>query len=458
MALGDFEGDSTADAVIGDAGEAPAGTTTHSGAAATVTGLTTGLSLGPVAGGAGTDRTSVWVRGNHAGTFQVEYRPAGATTWTVAPETSFGVPDVDYTATVAITGLAPGTSYDLRASVSCRVDHLQLGGFQTLPGASTTSLSWAYGADTRQYTAQNSDGTERQSPFRLFDAAGAMNPAFMILDGDQIYGDANGVTPQVAADYYPTYRENWGQTTERQFLRNHTSFMMWDDHEILNNWDSGQTGVYPEARKAYQTYQGSHNPAPYRSGVLYYAFRAGPADFFTMDLRSYRSDTALADTASKTMLGAQQLADVETWLKNSTAPFKFLISSDPFANMNCDLSTPNHDSWCGYRTERQKLWDFIVSNNITGVVGVSGDHHWSGAFKEDNTTAKIYEFMPNPLGQNPATAPGSASDMLWHYSTPQEVYGLFQINGNTLTMTMRGAGNTVLRTFTVDTAGNFTQS
>ena len=66
--------------------------------------------------------------------------------------------------------------------------------------------------------------------------------------------------------------------------------------------------------------------------------------------------------------------------------------------------------------------------------------------------------MPNPLGQNPATAPSSASDMLWHYSTPQEVYGLFQINGNTLTMTMRGAGNTVLRTFTVDTAGNFTQS
>jgi alkaline phosphatase D len=233
---------------------------------------------------------------------------------------------------------------------------------------------------------------------------------------------------------------------------------MWDDHEILNNWDSGQTGVYPEAKKAYQTYQGSHNPAPYRSGVLYYSFRAGPADFFVMDLRSYRSDSALADTSSKTMLGAQQLADVEAWLKSSTAPFKFLISSDPFANMNCDLSTPNHDSWCGYRTERQKLWDFIVAHNITGVIGVSGDHHWSGTFKEDNTTAKIYEFMPNPLGQNPATAPSSAADMLWHYTTPQEVYGLFQITGNTLTMTMRAAGNTVLRTFTVDTAGNFTQS
>jgi hypothetical protein len=93
-----------------------------------------------------------------------------------------------------------------------------------------------------------------------------------------------------------------------------------------------------------------------------------------------------------------------------------------------------------------------------GVIGVSGDHHWSGTFKEDNTTAKIYEFMPNPLGQNPATAPSSASDMLWHYTTPQEVYGLFQISGCTLTMTMRAAGNTVLRTFTVDTAGNFTQS
>src|SRR5581483_4147168 len=127
----DFDGDGRTDLVLGDSGEAPAGTTVHSGAAVAVTGLTTGLTLGPIVGGTGTDQASVWVRGNHAGTFQVQYRQTGATDWTDLPETAFGAADVDYTATVPVTGLTPGTSYDLRVAVGCQVDHLQLGSFQT---------------------------------------------------------------------------------------------------------------------------------------------------------------------------------------------------------------------------------------------------------------------------------------------------------------------------------------
>ncbi|MFL6075549.1 MAG: alkaline phosphatase D family protein [Mycobacteriales bacterium] len=456
-AFADFDGDGRTDLVIGDSGEAPAGTTVHSGAAVAVTGLTTGLTLGPIAGGAGTDQTSVWVRGNHAGTFQVQYRPTGTADWTDAPETAFGGADVDYTATVPITGLTPGTAYDMRVAVGCRVDHLQLGNFQTMPDTSGSTLSWVYGADTMQFDGLNGS-TEWQQPLKNFAAADAVNPQFMIQDGDQMYSDAYSTKPTVTSDYFHPYQEVFGEQNERAFMRHHDNYMMWDDHEIINNWDSGQTGLYLQARPAYQIYQGSHNPAPYRPGVLYYSFRAGPADFFMMDGRSYRSDSAAADNGSKTMLGAQQLADLESWLKNSTAPWKFLITADPFANMTCDLSTPNHDSWCGYRTERQKIWDFITANNITGVVAVSGDHHWSGVFKEDNTAAKIYEFMPNPMGRPPASPATSASDMIWHYDSAQLVYGLFQINGNTLTMTMRRPDNSILRTFTLDTAGNITQS
>jgi phosphodiesterase/alkaline phosphatase D-like protein len=39
------------------------------------------------------------------------------------------------------------------------------------------------------------------------------------------------------------------------------------------------------------------------------------------------------------------------------------------------------DVWAGRVVERQKILDFIVRNNINGVVFLSGDKHWAGAFK-----------------------------------------------------------------------------
>src|SRR5262249_47428571 len=79
VALGDVNHDGTADALVGDAGEAPAGTTTHSGATATITGLTTGLSLGPIARGPGPDPAPVGGRGNHPRTLHGQDTPVRAT-------------------------------------------------------------------------------------------------------------------------------------------------------------------------------------------------------------------------------------------------------------------------------------------------------------------------------------------------------------------------------------------
>jgi phosphodiesterase/alkaline phosphatase D-like protein len=401
------------------------------------------------------------VRGNHAGTFQVQYRPTGTSTWTTLPEANFGDSTVDYTAVVTVGGLDAGTSYDYRVSVGCLVDHLGQAGFRTLPPSTASTIRFAYAADLRQPSAFLTSTSQRQKHYPLFADLAGDNPALMILGGDQIYGDAGSFVPQTPADYYRTYRENWGEVFLRSAMGRVPSLMMWDDHEILNNWDDRTADPYAAASTAFDAYQGSHNPAPFRPGVKYYAFRAGPADFFVTDDRTYRSQNSAPDDSGKTMLGATQLADLESWLATSTATFKFIVTSDPFADMNCDLSTPNHDSWCGFRTERQKLFDFVASHDIRGVVAISGDHHWSGAFRGDNTTAKIYEFMPNPMGNEPATAPSSAPDMLWHYGTPQEVYGLFDVDTSvspaTLTVRFKGTGGAVLRTFVVDENGGITQ-
>ncbi|HEX5496593.1 MAG TPA: hypothetical protein VFX70_18685 [Mycobacteriales bacterium] len=91
------------------------------------------------------------------------------------------------------------------------------------------------------------------------------------------------------------------------------------------------------------------------------------------------------------------------------------------------------------------------------MIAISGDHHWSGAFTGDGPTAKIYEYMPNPIGNDPATGASSAVEMLWRHTIRHGVYGVFDVDASvspaTATVTFRGTGGAVLRTFVVEENG-----
>jgi alkaline phosphatase D len=183
--------------------------------------------------------------------------------------------------------------------------------------------------------------------------------------------------------------------------------MMWDDHEIRDNWDDGNVAPYPDARSAFNEYQGGHNPAPATPGTLYYSFNAGRLSFFVLDTRSFRSPNGTTDGPAKTMLGLTQLNALKSWLMTSTATFKFIVSSVPFSR----FGTTGSDAWEGFLNERNALFSFIRDGNIPGVVLVSGDQHWTSVFNIPGFAPyNFYEFMPTPMGTTNRNGPLCRAD------------------------------------------------
>lgn len=339
--------------------------------------------------GAITDTSvNIWGRTDREAILRLEYRlDVQASTWTSSPGINLTI-DQDFTGVVSLTNLTPNTTYSYRLMVNDVVQSGSQATFDTLkPEGLPSTFSFAIGADTAFH----------QAPFSIFEEISEKNPAFMILMGDQIYADQPISISDSKAAYELKYKENWAESFMKTFMKQYPIFMIWDDHEIDDDWDSGKAGRYLSARAAYDEYQGNHNPAPRAPGQLYYSFRVGEADFYVLDTRSFRSPNDMDDGDEKTMLGQAQKADLQDWLSASTSKVKFIVSSVPWH----DLATTGNDAWQGFTTERQEIFDFIRNNCIEGVVLLSGDQHWAGLFRLSHGTPfpyHFFEFSPTPLG------------------------------------------------------------
>lgn len=413
LAAGDVTGDGKLDLVAGTPSEAIPGQPA-AGVATVVAGLTGTVSMGPLVGGVTDTTARLWARGARPGELRVQYRVAGTSTWTTAPAGATFNSALDHTAVVAVAGLVAARSYEYRLAVDCTVDPLSRGTFRTLPAPSGVSrVRFAYGADLSG------------PPFSGLANVAAKDPDFMIFGGDNVYADA-APAATTTAQYFAKYRTNWGEAFFRQLTSGRPNLMMWDDHEISNDWSSGQAGLYPSARTAFNAYQGSHNPPPRVAGNTYFALRAGPTDIYVLDTRTFRSPNSATDNSSKTMLGATQKADLKAWLSASTAPFKFIASSVPFS----DFGTTGNDSWRGFTTERSELFRYIRDNHIGGVILVSGDQHWSGVFRNTSFTPySFYEFMPTPLWAFFRAPPTTTDPQILFKVGNRKVYAVFDVDG-----------------------------
>jgi hypothetical protein len=186
----------------------------------------------------------------------------------------------------------------------------------------------------------------------------------------------------------------------------------------------------------YKTYFPSYNLVDSNDG-LYHSFRSGNAEFFVLDTRSARGfqlvtvDTSGStshwvyahDTASH-ILGNQQMAWLQNALSQSTATWKFIVTSVPFnvgmrfaldslinrGNGNVPYWNPsilcipftleshaysstNHfaDMWAGFKADGDSLLNYVFSNNIPNVFVISGNTGTVGL--DDGTNSGLPELM-----------------------------------------------------------------
>ena len=245
----------------------------------------------------------------------------------------------------------------------------------------------------------------------------SLHAQFMLFLGDFIYIDVPKWWGKRVEDYRQKYRQVYASPDWPAVGQNLSWIHVLDDHEIANDWSSNQTGVYHNAVEPWRHYHTAVNPPPARKagtlvarrGATYYEFAQGPASFFMLDTRSYRSNNRIPfNSSAKTMLGAEQLDDFLAFLRRPEPrgiKWKIVASSVPFTK---NWPVNKGDTWGGFLRERSRvleaMWD--VAARGVGVVILSGDRHEFAATKfppppgsKWPDSATVYEFSASPLSQ-----------------------------------------------------------
>lgn len=377
------------------------------------------LAQGPILGAVAADGVKVWVRADGAATWRVHAWPKGENAQSPPALEVAGPPLTaanDFAASVRVSGLAPRSSYAYAVSLrdpSARRDEqvMARGELHTLaPDGEPTRTRVVVGADITG-----------SGPQPIFRQIGETHPDFVLFIGDQVYAD--GAEP-TRDGYAAFYRRNWNIKYLRPLLQNVPAFMIWDDHEIEDNYWQGKSDRYAPAREAYELYVHEHNPAGYRSDVLYYTLRSGDVAFFVLDVRSHRSPNRLPDDEHKSMLGAQQKQDLVDWLSCEPAKLKLIVSPVIWS----DWAMTRDDAWQAFTTEREDLLGYIAHEGVGDVLFLSGDQHWSAVFRFLRDDYAFYEFLPTPLSKTRASAPSAQTDEILARDDDNFVFGVVDID------------------------------
>ncbi|CAK4034072.1 Hypothetical predicted protein [Lecanosticta acicola] len=339
----------------------------------------------------------------------------------------------DFTGTFTLTGLKADTRYQYVVSNS------HTGHFTTAPrmGQISTRASHA-----NQFTFVHSSCIKLNFPYNplrhplaapglkhLAYALEGLRAQFMVFLGDFIYIDVPQRMGATMEDYRREYRQVYASPDWPAASRDLPWIHVYDDHEIQNDWDGNTTSVFPAANEPYEQYHISVNPPAHRKGETYFSFTQGPATFFMLDTRRYRSPNdktngsdPITGEPTKTMLGAQQLSDLLAWLKRpepAGVKWKIVISSVPFTK---NWWFGAQDTWRGYLGERQiileAMWDVGLRGGI-GVVVLSGDRHEFAATAfppPPEGKEEIIGLGPMGVGAKPLAIKGAAEAIL----TPEE--------------------------------------
>ena len=212
-----------------------------------------------------------------------------------------------------------------------------------------------------------------------FASAAAESPAFAFIGGD--FDHRN---PKTLDQKRGMFKDLYDPSTAYMsgfvplILQRMPIIHQWDDHDSgLNNLDK----TYPNwilAQQVFQEYVPTYPFSVVKPGI-WQKFSYAQVEGFVLDCRSQRDVETDPDDTNKSMLDGNnlgpngELAWLENGLITSTARWKIIFSS-----VVTNKSTKLNDGWAAYQTEWNALKSFITSNNIEGVVFVSGDLHLVG--------------------------------------------------------------------------------
>jgi len=246
------------------------------------------------------------------------------------------------------------------------------------------------------------------------DMATRTNIDLLFMLGDNHYANTNDIVKQRVFYADQRRQSGWRDLTSRI-----PTYGVWDDHDYgPDNSDRNLKGKEVSLRAFKEHWANPYYGETNNPGV-YSRFTRGNVDFFLIDVRYHRSPNRDTNLLKKTMLGPDQLQWLKRELLTSTAPVKVIASGSEFQ------SNGTVDSWASFKRERDDLLDFIKDAEISGVLLISGDRHFTGAYQ---VRTNWIEVTAGPIGSGNADAK-NVSEMFLNYSpTKSKFYCVYDVD------------------------------
>ena len=342
---------------------------------------------------------------------------------------------VDYTVKVIAEGLAPATRYYYRFSTDTGYQSV-VGRTKTAPapGVYPQAVSFAF-VSCQNFT---------QGFYTVYAYLAQEQVDFCVHLGDNIYerGHAGLTHGYVREDLIggglatdlATYRQKYqlylSDPYLREVRRRFPWVVLWDDHELYNNYAGPQVSQQDPQRQrdaytAFLEYMPVQPTEPLSADTpprvqLYRQLAFGDLlEVFALDERQYRDGAVCRrdmlspgcpelEEPTRTMLGAEQRSWMQSGLQASKAQWKCLLnqvmmmrfavidqresngSRLPLSILRQPVAIDedvyvNLDAWDGYPSERAGLLQFIADQGIRNVVACTGDVHncFAGILRPD---------------------------------------------------------------------------
>jgi alkaline phosphatase D len=294
---------------------------------------------------------------------------------------------------------------------STRTGESRVGRFRTaLPAGSKQAVSFAF-FSCQDYT---------HGYYNAHELMAKGDYDFVVCLGDYIYAESyhsvNGTKTAVRDDKIGKAGPNPSIVREALTLQNyrdkyslyrsdkslqavHAKFpmvMLWDDHEVQDNYAGEEADGGLEANKRYSAGRKKAARKAFFESMPAFAGTSGEriyrslnfgntVELIVMDQRGYRADQPCGDAVApacadwdqpRDLLGRQQMAWVKNRLSTSKASWKIManeVTIMPTKVLGDSFYT--FDSWQGYPREREELLTHIKDQKIDDVVFVTGDIH-----------------------------------------------------------------------------------
>ena len=424
-----------------------------------------------IVGGVTDSSVRFWLRIDQAGTLNIELSLTDDFTNTILGNSTSVETSTNFAGIVDVSGLLPDTKYYYRGVVNGVPESGVTRSFITFPKPGEKyNFSFAFGSCQQSGTFLPSQ-TERGDVFREIVKH---DLRFFLQLGDWTYPDTTDLLP-LFNTFFPTSFEFVQNSYFHKFnkdypmdslLRTMPVDYIYDDHDYMNDNSGARTssfwipvkpnplgsdfvakefanpsGARENSIRGYKENMPTY-PLVNESRGIYHKFTFGNVDVFALDLRAQRNGAMNAfeknastgrwefnPPAGHSILGREDApGSGETqldWflreLKNSTADWKFLMSSVPFnigqkavletglAIQDSALSLPGFpdgvqgifaafelsDKWIGFPEDVDTVMNFIEANEIKNVIVLSGDSH--NAAMDDGTNSGLPEIMAGGL-------------------------------------------------------------